>query len=86
MYSYFSIPLSSNTLSGTECIASFIVGFFLLLITISWLSYTLSIITVGETLTLSIYKKRDDNVNILERKDEEILEYQSSNDEDKIFD
>ena len=86
MYSYFSIPLSSNTLSGTECIASFIVGFFLLLITISWLSYTLSIITVGETLTLSIYKKRDDNVNIFERKDEETLEDQSSNDEDKIFD
>ena len=55
MYSYFSIPLSTNTLSGTECIASFIIGFFLLLITISWLSYTLSIITVGETLTLSIY-------------------------------
>ena len=56
---------------GIECISSLIVGFFLLLITISWLSYTLSTLTVGHTLMLCIFKKRSDNVNILGKKDEE---------------
>ena len=67
----FFIPTSSDTLTGIECISSLIVGFFLLLITISWLSYTLSTLTVGHTLMLCIFKKRSDNVNILEKKDEE---------------
>ena len=67
----FFIPTGSENLSGVECISSFIIGFFLLLITISWISYSFSIFTVGQTLMLCIYKKRSDNVNILMKKDEE---------------
>ena len=67
----FFIPTASDNLTGVECISSFIVGFFLLLITISWISYSFSIFSVGQTLMLCIYKKRGDNVNILIKEDEE---------------
>jgi len=67
----FFIPTGSDTLSGVEFISSFIVGFFLLLITISWISYSFSIFTVAQTLMLCIFKKRSDNINILDKKDEE---------------
>ncbi len=67
----FFIPARSDTLTSIECISSLIIGFFLLLITMSWLSYTLSILTAGHTLMLCIFKKRSDNINILGKKDEE---------------
>ena len=67
----FFVPSVSENLTWVEWIASFLVGFFILLITISWISYSLSILTVGQTLMLCIFKKRSDNINILERRDEE---------------
>jgi hypothetical protein len=80
------IPVSSGSLSGTESIATFIVGVFLFLITLSFFSYFLSILSVGETIMFTIFRKKSDDDNILDRKDEEEFEDDDDDDDDLNFD
>ncbi len=69
-----SFPTASDTLSGSEWGAAVILSFFLFILTLSIFSYALSILSVGETIMLTIFRKKSDDDNILERKDEEDLE------------
>ena len=78
-YSFF-IPVASVDISGTECIAAFFIGIFLFLITLSFFSYFLSVLSIGETLMFTIFRNKSDNDNILERKDEEELEVEAVDD------
>jgi hypothetical protein len=80
------IPVSSGSLSGTESAAAFIVGIFLFLITLSFFSYFLSILSVGETIMFTIFRKKSDDDNILDRKDEEELEEEDDEDDEFDFD
>jgi hypothetical protein len=52
----------------------------------SFFSYFLSILSVGETIMFTIFRKKSDDDNILERKDEEELEDEEDEDEDEAFD
>ena len=79
-YNFFVPSSQSFSLNGIECLASIVVGLFLFIITLSIISYYFAIFSVGETLMLSIYKQKTDNYNILNRKDEEIIEDHLSND------
>ena len=65
--------LTSNAvnLTGTEQIAAYLMAVFLFLIMVSAVSYTMSILAVGETLMFIIFKNRMDNDNILEKDDED---------------
>ena len=65
--------LTSNAvnLTGTEQIAAYVMAVFLFLIMVSAVSYTMSILAVGETLMFIIFKNRMDNDNILEKDDED---------------
>ena len=65
---------SGVALSGTEQVAAFILAVFLFLLIVSAVSYTMAVLSVGETLMFIIFKKRSDDDNLLERKDEEELE------------
>jgi len=67
------------TLSGAETIAGGILAVFLFLLSLSAISYFLSIWSVGETLMFVIFKMKSDGDNILERKDEDEID-----DEDEI--
>ena len=58
-------------LSGTEQFAAFIMTLFLFLVMLSAISYTMSILAVGETLMFIIFKKWTDNDNILKKDDED---------------
>lgn len=78
------IPVSSGSLSGTESAAAFIVGIFLFLITLSFFSYFLSILSVGETIMFTIFRKKSDDDNILDRKDEEELEEEEDDEDDEF--
>ena len=80
------IPVSSGSLTGTESAAAFIVGIFLFLITLSFFSYFLSILSVGETIMFTIFRKKSDDDNILDRKDEEELEEEDDEDDEFDFD
>ena len=84
-YNFFVPTSQSSPLNGVECLATIIVGIFLIIITFSILSYYFAIFSVGETLMLSIFKQKTDNYNILERKDEEVLEDESSNDDENDY-
>jgi len=84
-YNFFVPTSQSSPLNGVECLATIIVGIFLLIITFSILSYYFAIFSVGETLMLSIFKQKTDNYNILKRKDEEVLEDESSNDDENDY-
>lgn len=79
------IPNAPASLSGTECAAAVVVGFFFLALTLTFFSYFLSIISVGETLMLTIFRKKSDDDNILERKDEEELEAEDDDDDELDF-
>ena len=79
------IPANPTSLSGTECVAAFIVGIFLFLITLSFFSYFCSILSVGETIMFTIFRKKSDDDNILERKDEEELEDEEEDEDDEEF-
>jgi len=68
------IPTAPASLSGTECVAAVIVGIFFMILTLTFFSYFLSILSVGETIMLTIFRNKSDDDNILERKDEEELE------------
>lgn len=76
-------PTAGGTLSGSEWGAAVILSFFLFILTLSVFSYALSILSVGETIMLIIFRKKSDDDNILERKDEEDLE---AEEEDEDFD
>ena len=65
---------SGVALSGTEQVAAFILAVFLFLLIVSAVSYTMAVLSVGETLMFIIFKKRSDDYNLLEIKDEEELE------------
>ncbi|MEE8335796.1 MAG: hypothetical protein V3S48_05120 [Candidatus Neomarinimicrobiota bacterium] len=78
-----SFPTAGDTLSGSEWGAAVILSFFLFILTLSVFSYALSILSVGETIMLIIFRKKSDDDNILERKDEEDLE---AEEEDEDFD
>ena len=80
------IPASSGSLSSTESAAAFIVGIFLFLITLSVFSYFLSILSVGETIMFTIFRKKSEDDNILDRKDEEELEEEDDEDNEFNFD
>ena len=72
---------SGVALSGTEQVAAFILAVFLFLLIVSAVSYTMAVLSVGETLMFIIFKKRSDDDNLLERKDEEELEDEEDDDE-----
>jgi hypothetical protein len=76
------VPKSSASLSGTESVAAFILGIFLFLLVLSVLSYALAVFSVGETLMFTIFRKKTDDDNVLERKDEDELEAENEDDED----
>lgn len=75
------IPAAPSSLSGTEFTAAVIVGIFLFLITMSFFSYFLSILSVGETIMFAIFRKKSDDDNILERKEEDRDELEDENEE-----
>ena len=77
---------SGVALSGTEQVAAFILAVFLFLLIDSAVSYTMAVLSVGETLMFIIFKKRSDDDNLLERKDEEELEEEEDDDDDSSLD
>jgi len=77
---------SGVALSGTEQVAAFILAVFLFLLIVSAVSYTMAVLSVGETLMFIIFKKRSDDDNLLERKDEEELEDEEDEEDDDEFD
>ena len=83
-YTYYTPPVPAS-LSGTECVGAYIVGLFLFLITLTFLSYFLSILSVGETLMFTIFRNNSDEDNILQRKDEEELEAEEDTDSNEDF-
>ena len=66
----FFLPINPTNISGSESVASIIILFFLFIISISFLSYFLSILSVGETIMFIIFRKHSDD-NILLHEDEE---------------
>lgn len=68
-------------ISGTETAAGVILAIFLFLLMLSAVAYVLSICSVGETLMFTIFKKKSDDDNILERKDEDELEEEDEDDD-----
>ena len=74
------LAYSGVDLSGTELVAAFILSVFLFLLMGSAVSYTMSVLSVGETLMFIIFKQRSDDENLLERKDEDELEEEEEND------
>ena len=82
-----SLLLSSGgALSGTELVAAFILAVFLFLLIVSAVSYTMTVLSVGETLMFIIFKKRSDDDNLLERKDEEELDEEEDDDNSSLDD
>ena len=73
-YNFFVPTSQSFSLNGIECLAAIVVGLFLFIVTLSIISYYFAIFSVGETLMLFIYKQKTDNYNILNRKDEEVVD------------
>ena len=80
------IPAAPGSLTGTECAAAMIVGLFFLILTLTFFSYFFSILSVGETIMLTIFRKKSDDDNILERKDEEEWEAEEGENDDMDLD
>ena len=80
------IPSATGSLSGTECAAAVLVGIFFLILTLTFLSYFLSLVSVGETLMFTIFRNKSDEDNILDRKDEEELELEAEENEEELQD
>jgi hypothetical protein len=76
LYAYGSVA----GLSGTEWLSSGILAFFFFLLMLAVIGYSLSILSVGETLMFIIFKMKSDDDNILARKDEEELEEEENED------
>ena len=77
---------SGVALSGTEQVAAVILAVFLFLLIVSAVSYTMAVLSVGETLMFIIFKKRSDDDNLLERKDEEELDEEEEDDTSSLDD
>ena len=60
-----------TALSGTEYIAGIIVALILFILLMSIISYGLSILSVGETIMFTIFKKKSNDENILDHNDED---------------
>lgn len=60
-----------TVLSSTEYIAGTIIAVILFILFMSIVSYGLSILSVGETLIFTIFKKKSDDENLLYRSDED---------------
>ncbi|MFC1565788.1 hypothetical protein ACFL4B_02465 [Candidatus Neomarinimicrobiota bacterium] len=60
-----------TVLSSTEYIAGTIVALILFILLLSIVSYGLSILSVGETIMFTIFKKKSNDENILDRNDED---------------
>ena len=71
-----------TVLSGTEYIAGTIVALILFILLMSIVSYGLSILSVGETIMFTIFKKKSNDENILDRSDEDDI---SDDESDKII-
>ncbi len=65
-----SLP-DGSVLSSTEYIAGTIVAVILFILFMSIVSYGLSILSVGETIIFTIFKKKSDGENLLYRSDED---------------
>jgi hypothetical protein len=74
---------AAGPLSVTEYIAGVIVAVFLFILMFSVFSYGLSILSVGETIIFTIFKKKSDDDNILEHQDED--EQEEEDDEQADF-
>ena len=61
----FSIDVYTESLSTIDTISGMLLSIPLILLTISVLSYGIAIISVGETIIFTIFKKIMDNENIL---------------------
>jgi len=68
-------------LSGTEFVAAIVLSIFLFVLMFSIFSYGLSILSVGEVLMFTIYKKKSNDENLLEQKDEDELEDEETDSE-----
>jgi hypothetical protein len=71
-----------TVLSGTEYIAGTIIALILFILLMSIVSYGLSILSVGETIMFTIFKKKSNDENILDRSDEDDI---SDDESDKII-
>ncbi len=80
---WFDIPTYTSTmvLSGTELVAAIVLSIFLFVLMFSIFSYGLSILSVGEVLMFTIYKKKSNDENLLEQKDEDELEDEDNDSE-----
>ena len=67
-----------GNLTGTETASAIILGVFIFMVVLSVVSYGLSVLSVGETIMYLIFKKKSDNDNLLERKDEDDLDEDES--------
>ncbi len=67
-----------GNLTGTETASAIILGIFIFMVVLSVVSYGLSVLSVGETIMYLIFKKKSDNDNLLERKDEDDLDEDES--------
>ena len=67
----FFIPINSTNISSLENVAAIVIAFFLIIISISFLSYFLSIFSVGETIMFIIFRSKSGDDNILLHKDED---------------
>ncbi len=72
-----------SVLSSTEYIAGTIVAVILFILFMSIISYGLSILSVGETIIFTIFKKKSDGENLLYRSDEDDI---SDDESDKYID
>jgi hypothetical protein len=70
-------------LSSTEYVAGTIVAIVLFILLMSIISYGLSILSVGETIMFTIFKKKSNDENLLDRRDEDDI---SDEESDKIID
>ena len=70
----FFIPINPSDISSLESIAAIILAFFFIIISISFISYFLSILSVGETIMFIIFRKISGDDNILLHKDGEEFE------------
>ena len=61
----FSFDIYAESLSTIDTIAAMLLSLPLILLTLSVLSYGIAIISVGETIIFTIFKKIMDNENIL---------------------
>ena len=67
-----------TVLSSTEYIAGTIIALILFILLMSIISYGLSILSVGETIMFTIFKKKSNDENLLDRTDEDDVSNEES--------